>query len=340
MKKILLMCILLTITTQVHTLQAQTVTVQPATEFLQTTEAKGIQTVLYVDEKYVTKGWKEFLKQYGKAESPKGSKNVYMVSSGKIPNLSFQSVVIASKITEKNGATTVFYSVKEDSTYLTEAAHAKYASTSELLHDFGVKMYQEQVNREIEVGEKELDKRTRTHSQLVRKGEGLQKDLEDNRKDKISFEEQLVKNHQDSLRLEQEILASKATQKQTAQALEKQKTMMGVLKASLDSAGIVYNTKKRKEQPAEIQAADKELKAREKENDKAIREGESLRKDLEKNARQKTDLQNKLVKNAADKERIPKEIEANLKEQKNAQLEIEKQKKAVDQIRAKLDLIK
>ncbi|MDJ1471167.1 hypothetical protein QNI19_23055 [Cytophagaceae bacterium DM2B3-1] len=322
------------------TVQAQTVTVKPATEFIISNEAKGVQTVLYIDEKYVTKGWKEFLKEYGKVETPKGSKNVYSVAVGKMPNLSFAPIAITSKVTSSDGATTIFYSLKDDAAFITDPAHSKYSSAVDLLHDFGVRMYREQVNREVEVAQKELDKRIRTNEQLVRKGEGLQKDLEENKKDKINYDEQMVKNHNDSIQLVRDILLNKDEQKQTADAYTKQQTVMTSVKSSLDSAGVVYVGKKKKDMPVEIQASEKELKAREKERDKAIKNGESLHKDQEKNGRQKTDLQNKLAKNAADRERIPKEIEANLKEQKKAQEEIEKQKKVVEQVRAKLNDIK
>ncbi len=323
-----------------YTLNAQTVTVKPATDFILSSEAKGIETMLYIDEKYVTKGWKEFLKESGKVESPKGGKNIYNVVQGKMPSVSFAPVAITSKITTGSGATTVFYSVKADSAFVTDTANPKYAIPRDLLHDFGVRMYKEQVNREVEEAQKELDKRIRTNSQLVKKGEGLQKDLEQNKKDKISFEDQLVKNRADSAQLVRDIATNKDQQQQTSQALEKQKVVMAGLKSSLDSAGVQYNTKKKKDKPVELQASEKELKTREKEYEKSVKTGESLRRDVEKNAKQKLDLQNKLVKNAADKQRIPTEIEANLKEQKGAQAEIEKQKKVVDQVRAKLDQIK
>lgn len=324
----------------VYTLTAQTVTVKPATDFILSSQVQGAQTVLYIDEKYVTKGWKDFLKEYGKVESPKGGKNIFNVALGKMPNVSFAPVAISSKITTSNGATTVFYSIKADSAFVTDTAHPKYTTASDLLHDFGVKMYKEQVNREVEDAQKELDKRIRTNNQLVRKGEDLQKDVEQNKKDKINFDDQLVKNHSDSVQLVRDIEANKVQQKQAAEALERQKVVMAALKSSLDSAGILYNSKKKKDLPPEMQTSEKELKAREKEYDKSVKTGESLRRDLERNAKQKLDLQNKLVKNAAEKQRLPGEIEANLKDQKNAQNEIEKQKKVVDQVRAKLDQIK
>ncbi len=324
----------------VYSLHAQTVTVKPTSDFILSSQAKGAQTTLYIDEKYVTKGWKDFLKEYGKIESPKGGKNIFNVAAGKMPTVSFAPVVITSKLTNSNGATTVFYAIQADSAFITDPAHPKYAVAQDLLHDFGVKMYKEQVTREVDEAQKELDKRIRTNNQLVRKGEDLQKDVERNKKDKINFDDQLVKNHSDSVQLVRDIEANKEQQKQATEALEKQKVVMAALKSSLDSAGILYNSKKKKDLPAEMQTSEKELKNREKEYDKSVKTGESLRKELERNGRQKIELQNKLAKNAAEKERLPGEIEANLKEQKNAQTEIEKQKKVVDQVRAKADLIK
>jgi hypothetical protein len=321
-------------------LQAQTVTVAPATDVIGTDTQKGLQTTLFVDEKFVTKGWRDYIRPYGKVEQPKGSKNVYNVPVAKIPNVGFAPMNLTSRITTASGATTVFYAIRLDTGFVTDPKHPQFATARDLLHSFGVQMYREQVNREIEDAQKELDKRTRTSTQLVKKGENLKGDLEQNRKDKISFESQLVENKADSAQLVRDIAANQERAKKANDDLAKQKTMMTTLKAALDSSGIVYTGKKKKDMPPELITADKELKDKEKEVEKATREGDNLRKAVEKNARQKVELQNKLIRNAADKERIPKEIEANLKEQQNAQAEVQKQQKVVDQVKAKLDQIK
>jgi len=324
----------------IYTLVAQTVTIRPVTEFIIDRDLKGIQTVLYIDEKHVTRGWKDFLKEYGKVESPKGTKNVYSVALAKMPNVAFAPVVITSRITASNGAATIFYAIRDGDRFITDTTSSKYPIPRDLLHDFGVRMYREQVNREIEDAQKELDKRIRVNIQLVKKGESLQKDLEQNGKDRISYEEQLVKNQNDSIQLVRDIATNREQQQQTAQALEKQRLMMTTLKESMDKAGIIYTGKKKKDMPPELQAAEKELKDREREHEKALKTGESLRRDVERNNRQKTDLQSKLVKNAAEKEQIPKEIEANQREQKEAQGNIDKHRQVVEQVRTKLNEIK
>ena len=159
MKKILTL-VLLGSSSGLPVLHAQTVTIAPATEFVQTGDFKGIKTLLYLDEKIVAREWKEFLKNYGKVESPKGGKNTYTVAIARMPNVSFMPVVATSKLTSSDGATTVFYAIKLDTAFVTDPKHPKYPIPRDLLHDFGVRMYREQVDREIAAAEKELDSRT------------------------------------------------------------------------------------------------------------------------------------------------------------------------------------
>ena len=322
-------------------LQAQTVTIAPATEFIQTGDFKGIKTLLYLDEKTVVKEWKEFLKKYGKVESPKGGKNTYTVAIARMPNVSFMPVVATSKIISGDGATTIFYAIKLDTAFITDPKHPKYPIPRDLLHDFGVRMYREQVNREIAAAEKELDSRTKKHAQLIRKGESLRRDVEQNKQNKVDYGNQLVKNRNDSIQLVRDIATNQTAQRQAQAALDAQRQATAGVSASIVPDSASTGKKKRKSDvPPELRAANEELNKSQKTYEKNVQEGKTLVRNTERNQKQETDLQERLVKNARDLEQLLQDIEINKKDVAEAQTQIEKQKTVVGQVRSKMNDIK
>ena len=322
-------------------LQAQTVTIAPATEFIQTGDFKGIKTLLYLDEKTVVKEWKEFLKKYGKVESPKGGKNTYTVAIARMPNVSFMPVVATSKIISGDGATTIFYAIKLDTAFITDPKHPKYPIPRDLLHDFGVRMYREQVDREIAAAEKELDSRTKKHAQLIRKGESLRRDVEQNKQNKVDYGNQLVKNRNDSIQLVRDIATNQTAQRQAQAALDAQRQATAGVSASIVPDSASTGKKKRKSDvPPELRAANEELNKSQKTYEKNVQEGKTLVRNTERNQKQETDLQERLVKNARDLEQLLQDIEINKKDVAEAQTQIEKQKTVVGQVRSKMNDIK
>lgn len=340
MKKILTLALLVS-SFGFAVLQAQTVTIAPATEFIQTGDFKGIKTLLYLDEKMVAKEWKEFLKKYGKVESPKGGKDTYTVAIARMPNVSFMPVVATSKIASSDGATTIFYAIKLDTAFITDPKHPKYPIPRDLLHDFGMRMYRQQVDREIAGAEKELDSRTKKHAQLVRKGESLRRDVEQNKKNKIDYGNQLVKNHNDSIQLVRNTETNQAAQSQAQTALDAQRQTTAGVSASLMPDSASTGKKKRKSDvPPELRAANEELNKSQKIYEKNVQEGKTLVKNTERNQKQKTDLQEKIVKNARDLERLLQDTETNKKDVAEAQTQVEKQKTVAGQVRSKMNDIK
>ena len=175
-------------------LSAQTVDVVPATETIEGKAHPGLKTVLTLDEKKVKDGWRDLLKGYGKVEVPKDAKNRYDVKMANIPEITSLPLSIVSTTTTQQGATTVFWSMRLDSAFITQSGHPQYGKVKTLMHDFAVKMYQEKVNGEVTEAQKLLDKQLKEQTATLRESENLAKSVEKNKAEKGKRSEQSKKD--------------------------------------------------------------------------------------------------------------------------------------------------
>ncbi|MFC0183510.1 hypothetical protein SAMN04515674_11664 [Pseudarcicella hirudinis] len=163
---------------------------------------EGIYTSTIVDDKYVKDSWQKELSKYGKVESGRGGS--YKVMNASVASISPDPVILYSKVSREKGRTQIFLSVNTgNETYIT-GTHAKYPAAEKILNDFI-----EVINLEegVRTEQKSLTDISDKQSKVVKQGERLVRDIENNKKDK----ERLLKKIEDN-RLELEKLLTDVEQ--------------------------------------------------------------------------------------------------------------------------------
>jgi len=312
------------------TLSAQSVDVATATETIDGKAYPGLQTVLNLDEKKVKDSWRDLLKTYGKVEIPKEAKNRYEVKMANIPEITSLPLSITSTANTQQGATTIFWAMRLDSTFITQSGHPQFAKVKSLMHDFAVKMYQEKVNAEVTDAQKLLDKQLKEQTATLRESENLAKSVEKNKAEKIKLEEEVVKNKEDAEKLVKEMETSKKEYQQALTAWEDQNKVMEELKGKPAEE---VSADRKKEETKKLDFLNKQKQTR-------ANEGKRLEQNSEKNEREKQTLLTKLQKNATELEHLLLSIEQNKKKQTQDISLVEERKKELEVVKGRLASIK
>jgi hypothetical protein len=309
------------------------VSVQESNETITGKEPGCIKTTLFLDYKEVSNEWEDFLKKYDKkVYTPKGNKGTYLADVAKIPTISYLPMQVSSKVINNGGGSvTILWAIKLDSGYVTKAKHPSLQIAKDLLHDFGVKVYKDDINQQIKDSEKALSKLQNQYEKLVREGQSLVKDVERNKKEKIELEQKMVQNRQDSARFVTEI-PNRLQEKELALSnFNIRKTQFDSLKASQMLGKATQD---------DIKKGQKDLNAVEKETNKKENAYDRALKDAEKNKTEKQTLIRKLYENKVELPKLYAEIEQNKKAQAQANEAVKKQQEAVEVVRERLYLIK
>lgn len=212
---------------------AQTVTVTESDQKVEKIVRTGHAISLELDEKFVEKLWKKECKEFGKSSK---SGKIMVFEAGIIPSLSTMPIKILTKVEGGKNGTIVWMAVDMGSEWIT-ASHPKYASLQKILHDFGVKAYTADINKDIEAAEAALNKASKDFDKSTKEGEKLAKSHAQNAEKKIQLEKQLTDNASEKVQLEKDIeqntkdkeAGEKAVQKMT-KALEDQKARLSNVK--------------------------------------------------------------------------------------------------------------
>ena len=175
--------------------QAQNVYVSEKTEDIKGNDCFGQETLLNLESKAVTKDWGKKLREYGKVTK---EKNIYKLVNATIPTISAKPVDIISFIDQNETGTRIWYAVKLS----TDSLYDQYISKpgcERFLHDFGVELYVNDVNRQIEEAEKELQMAEKFHERQIKEGDRLESQKERIRVEKIRLQDAFISNKSDSI---------------------------------------------------------------------------------------------------------------------------------------------
>lgn len=309
---------------------AQKIEVTPASETIEGQAFPGLKTVLEIDEKKVKDAWKDYLKTYGKVEVPKGSKNLMEIKMANIPQITSMPLEILSMITTTQGLTTVFYVMRLDDKFVTQSPHPDYEKAKGLLRDFAVKIYGEQISKEVMEAQKAFDKQLKEQTQTLKESENLTKSVEKNKEEKIKLQQALAKNREDSVTLVKAVAVNKEEYQQALIAWETQNQLVEGLKTK--SVEEVTADKKKEEQ--------KKLEFLDKQKQSRASEGNKLVQNQEKNEREKQALFAKFAKNATELDHLLLSIEHNKKKQAQDIVQVDQRKKELEDVKGKLAVLK
>lgn len=266
---------------------------------------EGLYTYINIDKKYIDKGWRLKLAEFGK---PVVSKDNYNVAPASMPKLSENPVNLTSKVTSAKGKVTVFMSIMLQDSLFVNDKHPKYAEAEKILKDFAVLMLWEE---EVRKAEDALAETVKRQEKTIRQGERLVDGLESNKKERERILKKIDENkaEYDKLLTDQE--NNKKEQVSGNEELEKAK-----------SANLT----------------EKELASAKKKYDKIVNQGERINKNIDSNLKEKERLPRKLEENKLEFDKYNLDIEQNKKDQIRMADEVAKSQKALDAVKGKKPL--
>ncbi len=214
--------------------KAQTVIVKEETARVEGQEVPGISATLEVnDAREVQKLWMNQFKSYGRVNERDG---MFVVNEATIPKISMNSPARTfSRILLTEGGTQVWWGIEFGEAFVGPDHHpSKMAAAKEALHQFGVDVYVNEVNKEISDAERAIQVEVKNYESLVKSGENFSEEFEKNHLQKLKLEERLVQNRIDSVNISNLIGQNKIDQTESLEEIEKLKQAKELIKAKLE----------------------------------------------------------------------------------------------------------
>lgn len=253
MKLLITILICLNFTFLVNAQAKKDIAVMPGHAEIQQVDRKGMQVLIELDGKFVSKNWAQKLKEFGKVETDKGN---YIIHGASIPEIS-SACTVYSNVTTTSKGVFVFWAIDLGSEYITEG-HSKYNDAKKKLHDYAAGIYIADVNVQIAAAESALNSSVKNQEKLVKLSETLKSDTQKNAKEKTDLEKKLNDNAKELKTLQSEESRIESRMKEVT-ATENHEEQQKLLKESLS---ITNNVEKNKEQKISIE---NKLKENEKE---------------------------------------------------------------------------
>lgn len=229
MKKLIFLLVLLVVSSVSF---SQKIKVEGVEENVNGVPRKGLGVVVELDEKFVKKLWEKKLKEFGKVDNSKG---YFYVNGGNMKGVSSSPVNIISGIKSSKSGHMVWYAIDLGDSYVTtDNKKGSYRDAEQILKDFAIQCYTEDINNQIEDAQKALDKTIKEKEKKVKEGDNLVKDVEDNKKDKAKLEQKLKENAEDLVKLQNKQEQNKKDQAAAAQDVEKMKQAVEAVKQKLN----------------------------------------------------------------------------------------------------------
>lgn len=165
------------------------IAVMPGHAEIQQVDRKGMQVLIELDGKFVSKNWAQKLKEFGKVETDKGD---FIIHGASIPEIS-TACTIYSNVTTTSKGVFVFWAIDLGSEYIVEG-HAKYDVAKKKLREYAAAIYIADVNAQIASAESALNSSVKNQEKLVKLGETLKSNTQKNAKEKIDLEKKLDDN--------------------------------------------------------------------------------------------------------------------------------------------------
>lgn len=184
----------------------------------------GLYLTLPGDGKQIENDWQEQLKTYGRLSASRGT---YRVSSADIRSVSPDPINLVSTVKSTKSGATIFASFDLGSSTFVKPGDAGYAAAESLLKTFGTST---QHNQEVRLAEARFDDAQKAHQKAVRTGEKLQRDLENNAKEKERLLKRIDDNAKELEKLQQDLETNKTEQATALTELENQKNNVEAVK--------------------------------------------------------------------------------------------------------------
>ncbi|WP_461128499.1 hypothetical protein [Spirosoma aerophilum] len=184
----------------------------------------GLYVTIPGDGKQVEKEWAAQLQTYGRSISSRGT---YRVSNASIPSISSEPINLVSTVKSSRTSSTIFASFDLGNGTFVTPGGTGYSAAEDLLKNFaGNTLY----NQEVRTVETSFDEAQKNHQKLVRNGERLQREIDQNAKEKERLLKRIDDNAKELEQLTKDIATNKTDQETALTELENRKKNVEAVK--------------------------------------------------------------------------------------------------------------
>ena len=185
----------------------------------------GLYLTLQGDGKQIEKDWEAQLQKYGRVSASRGT---YRVTNASIPAISSEPINVVSTVKSSRTSATIFVSFDLGSGTFVTPGGTGYSAAEDLLKSFSSNTLYQQ---EVRTAEGSFDEAQKNHQKLVRTGERLQRDIDQNAKEKERLLKRMDDNAKELEQLQKDIETNKADQEKALTELESRKSNVEAVKA-------------------------------------------------------------------------------------------------------------
>ena len=189
------------------------------------TKAQGLFLTVPGDGRQIEKDWENQLKTYGRLTSSRGT---YRVTNADIKDVSSEPVNLMSTVKTSRSQATIFVAYDLGGGNFVTTGTPGYSSAETMLKTFAT---QSQYNQEVRTSESGLNDAQQSHQKTVRTGERLQREIEQNGKEKERLLKRIDENARQLEQLTKDVETNQTEQASALTEVENRKTNVEAVKA-------------------------------------------------------------------------------------------------------------
>ncbi|MVM37314.1 hypothetical protein GO730_06115 [Spirosoma sp. HMF3257] len=188
-------------------------------------KVSGLYLTLQGDGKQIEKDWEAQLQKFGRVTSSRGT---YRVPSADISAISSEPINLASTVKTTRTSATIFAAFDLGSGNFVTPGGTGYSAAEALLKGFADNSL---FGQEVKTAEGGFDEAQKNHQKMVKKGEQLQRAIEQNAKEKERLLKRIDDNAKELEQLNKDIETNKTDQATALTELESRKKNVEAVKA-------------------------------------------------------------------------------------------------------------
>lgn len=185
----------------------------------------GLYLTIQGDGKQIEKDWESQLQTYGRATSSRGT---YRVPNASIAAVSSEPINLVSTVKSSRTSATIFTAFDMGSGTFVTPGGTGYAAAEDILKNFATKTL---YNQEVHSAESSLADAQKNHQKMVRNGERLQREIDQNAKEKEKLLKRLDDNAKELEQLINDQAKNKTDQETALTELDSRKKNVETVKA-------------------------------------------------------------------------------------------------------------
>ena len=188
-------------------------------------KVSGLYLTIQGDGKQIEKDWESQLQRYGRVSSSRGT---YRVPNANIPAISSEPINLVSTVKTSKTSATIFTAFDMGNGNYVTTGGTGYSGAEGLLKDFASSSLYSQ---EVRLAEGSFDDAQKNHQKMVRKGEQLQRSIDQNAKEKERLLKRIDDNAKELEQLQKDIETNKTDQANAQTELDNRKGNVEAVKA-------------------------------------------------------------------------------------------------------------